>query len=416
MKHRIVVLGAGYAGAHAAGRLARRLHPNDTEITVVNTDPDFVERVRMHQLAAGQNLRRRTLSDVYAGTGVTVRPARVTTVDVSHKTVELVDQHGADEMAYDALVYALGSTAADHGVPGVAAHDHHVAGKQAALRLRERLRNLAAGATVLVVGGGLTGVEAATEIAETRPDLDVAIAVPRGAGDWLSDKGWRHLRSALDRLGITVHEQTEVARVDKTGADVARCISLGRHDGIIQFVNPDDQVKAFVVKGSLAARIKEFVCAGAAWSIAHPTVMLPTRRRNITAAVGADTCSATLRRWASMLTAGCTRAGLFGSLSSRTSGSGRFEVRGIGSLSPPVDRDHRAGASGGAVAQAQRGVRAVGEQSPPGAQDHRGDHQQVRIDEISSHERPDQDTAAHDHEIDVGVPLQVGDGGRNVAV
>ena len=28
MKHRIVVLGAGYAGAIAAGRLARRLHPD----------------------------------------------------------------------------------------------------------------------------------------------------------------------------------------------------------------------------------------------------------------------------------------------------------------------------------------------------------------------------------------------------
>ncbi len=43
MKHRIVVLGAGYAGASAAGRLARRLHPDDTEITLVNAEPDFVE-------------------------------------------------------------------------------------------------------------------------------------------------------------------------------------------------------------------------------------------------------------------------------------------------------------------------------------------------------------------------------------
>lgn len=64
MKHRIVVLGAGYAGSHAAGRLARRLHPDGTEITLVNAEPDFVERVRMHQLAAGQNLRRRALTDV----------------------------------------------------------------------------------------------------------------------------------------------------------------------------------------------------------------------------------------------------------------------------------------------------------------------------------------------------------------
>src|SRR5690348_15783401 len=66
MRHRIVVLGAGYSGAIAAGRLDRRLHPDDTEITVVNADADFVERVRMHQLATGQDLAHRPLRDVYA--------------------------------------------------------------------------------------------------------------------------------------------------------------------------------------------------------------------------------------------------------------------------------------------------------------------------------------------------------------
>ncbi|MGW1768095.1 hypothetical protein ACWCQL_29130 [Streptomyces sp. NPDC002073] len=35
MKHRIVVLGAGYAGTYVAGNLARRLSPADAEITVV---------------------------------------------------------------------------------------------------------------------------------------------------------------------------------------------------------------------------------------------------------------------------------------------------------------------------------------------------------------------------------------------
>ncbi|MGW6284560.1 oxidoreductase, partial [Streptomyces sp. NPDC055107] len=78
MKHRIVVLGAGYAGAFAAGSLARRLSPADTEITVVNAAPDFVERMRLHQLASGQDLASRELADVFAGTGVRLRLARVT--------------------------------------------------------------------------------------------------------------------------------------------------------------------------------------------------------------------------------------------------------------------------------------------------------------------------------------------------
>ncbi|MGV9533838.1 FAD-dependent oxidoreductase, partial [Streptosporangium sandarakinum] len=88
MKHRIVVLGAGYAGANAAGRLARRLHRDDVEITLVNGDAEFVERVRLHQLAGGQDLKPRPLRDLYAGTGVQVRTARVTAVDVEAKTVD----------------------------------------------------------------------------------------------------------------------------------------------------------------------------------------------------------------------------------------------------------------------------------------------------------------------------------------
>jgi NADH dehydrogenase len=381
MKHRIVVLGAGYTGAIAAGRLARRLHPDDTEITVVNAVPDFVERVRMHQVATGQDLKHRPLRDIYAGTGVNVRLARVTAVDVDRKTVALLEEHGTGEIAYDTLVYALGSVATDHGVPGAAEHAYDIAGRQSALRLRDRLTDLAAGGTVLVVGGGLTGIEAATEIAESRPDLDVAVAARGDLGDWLNEKARRHLRGVFDRLGIAVHEYTDIARVEATSvvtgdgqtipaqvtvwtagfavhpiaaattlkvasngqivvdgtmrsvshpdvyavgdagladgpggkplrmscasgipmalraadAIAARltgrklpddqigysqqCISLGRRDGLIQFVTADDKPKPSVLTGKMAARYKELICKSAAWSVDHPTLMAPTRRR-----------------------------------------------------------------------------------------------------------------------------------------
>ncbi|MEV4759031.1 FAD-dependent oxidoreductase [Micromonospora sp. NPDC049559] len=382
MKHRIVILGAGYAGANAAGRLAKRLHPADTEITLVNADPEFIERVRMHQLATGQHLKPRPLTDVFAGTGVRVRVARVTAVDAERRTVDIVDAAGPGEIAYDTLVYALGSTAADPGVPGVAEHAHHIAGKQSALRLRDRLAGLAAGGTVLVVGGGLTGIEAVTEIAEVRPDLQVSLAARGGLGDWLSGKAQSHLRKAFERLGIKVHEHTDIATVEPTGAvttdgraipaqvtvwtagfavhpiaaattlrvsatgqivvdetmrsvshsdvyavgdaalargasgiplrmscasgvpsaylaaDViaarltgrptppnkigytAQCISLGRRDAVVQWVTPDDQPKPSALTGRTAVRVKEMICKAAAWSVSHPTSMLPTRRRH----------------------------------------------------------------------------------------------------------------------------------------
>ncbi|MGW4473350.1 NAD(P)/FAD-dependent oxidoreductase [Nonomuraea sp. NPDC004354] len=384
MQHRIVVLGAGYAGAVAAGRLAKRLHREDVAITLVNAEPDFVERVRMHQLAAGQDLRPRPFSEMFAGTGVELRLAKVTGVDVDRKTVAVVDANGAGELAYDTLVYALGSGSNAQDVPGTAEHAYEIAGRPGALRLRERLARLDAGQAVVVVGGGLTGLEAATEIAEARPDLDVALVARGGLGDWLSPKGREHLRRVFGKLGITAHEHAAVTGVEAdhvatadgkvipaavtvwttgfavhpiaqatalevtasgqivvdgtmrsvshpdvyavgdaamvtgpggkplrmscasgtptawqaAGAIAARltggklpnvpiryfnqCVSLGRQEGLIQYVTADDRAVRAVLTGRLAAVYKELICKSAAWAVANPTLRLPTRRRRVT--------------------------------------------------------------------------------------------------------------------------------------
>ncbi|MFE5591082.1 NAD(P)/FAD-dependent oxidoreductase [Streptomyces sp. NPDC056549] len=215
-QHRIIVLGAGYTGAVAAGRLAKQLHREDVAITLVNPEPDFVERVRLHQLAVGQELTRRPFSEIFAGTGVALKLAKVTAVDVDRKTVTVSTANSAEheELAYDTLVYALGSGWNTQGVPGTAEHAHEISSRPGALRLRDRLAALEAGQSVVVVGAGLTGLEAATEIAEARPDLDVALAARGALGDWLSPKGRQHVRKVVDGLGITAHEHTAVTAVD----------------------------------------------------------------------------------------------------------------------------------------------------------------------------------------------------------
>jgi NADH dehydrogenase FAD-containing subunit len=221
VKHRIIVLGAGYAGSFAAGNLARRLSTKDTEITVVNAVPEFVQRMRLHQLAAGQEIEAPKLADVFAGTGIRLCLARVTAVDPERQVVTVADADGGRELGYDTLVYALGSVVADHGVPGVAEHAFHVTSRPAALRLRECLDGLDDGGSVLVVGDGLTGIETATEIAESRAGLSVALVARGELGAQLSAGASDHLRQACDRLGITVHEHTTVERVEATRAIAA---------------------------------------------------------------------------------------------------------------------------------------------------------------------------------------------------
>ncbi|RPK94272.1 MULTISPECIES: FAD-dependent oxidoreductase [Streptomyces] len=385
-QHRIIVIGAGYTGATAVGRLARRLRSEDVSLTLVNTEPDFVERVRMHQLAAGQDLRPRPFREMFAGTGVRLKLAKVTGIDVDRRTVTVTAPDGAGEpedLEYDTLVYALGSAWNTQGVPGTAEHAHEIAGRPGAQRLRDRLAALAPGGPVVVVGGGLTGVEAATEIAETRPDLDVALVARGGLGDWLSPKGARHLRKVFTGLRITAHEHTavtavEAGRVTTTEGDIPaaitvwttgfavhpiarataletagngqimvdatmrstshpdvyaigdaalaagpgdkplrmscasgvptawqaadaiaarltggklptisaryfnQCVSLGRKEGLIQYVTADDRAVSAALTGRLAAFYKELVCKGAAWGVANPTLGLPTRRRRTT--------------------------------------------------------------------------------------------------------------------------------------
>lgn len=63
-------------------------------------------------------------------TGVRVRIARVHSVDADRETVELTDDNGTEALGYDALVYALGSTAAASEVPGVAEHAHNSASRE----------------------------------------------------------------------------------------------------------------------------------------------------------------------------------------------------------------------------------------------------------------------------------------------
>ena len=211
MKHRIVVLGAGYAGTGTANSLAKRLHPDDFEITVVDAETEFGERLRYHQLAVGQDIEPRPLAEMFAGTEIRLVNDRVRGIDPERGTVAL----DGGEMAYDTLVYALGSTGSRKDAPGPAAeHVHEVGSRAGALRLRERLDRLGKADEVLVVGGGLTGIEAAAEIAEARPDLAVSLADRGEFAAGFTPAGRRYVRRVFEELRVTVHEHTSLAHVE----------------------------------------------------------------------------------------------------------------------------------------------------------------------------------------------------------
>ena len=105
----ILILGAGYTGMGATMGLAGRLKArDDIRITLVNPQTRFTERLRLHQVASGEELADLQIPDRLAGTGVDFVQGWVTSIDADAQNVRIDDEY---ELHYDTLVYALGSVA-----------------------------------------------------------------------------------------------------------------------------------------------------------------------------------------------------------------------------------------------------------------------------------------------------------------
>lgn len=205
----VLVLGGGYAGLTAALRLGRRAG-SLARVTVVNGSDELVERIRLHQAAAGQVLPARSISRLLARRGVAFRKGWARAIDLERRSVDVDGEH----IAYDSLVLALGSRTDHHRVPGVAEHAHTL-DADGPLHLNAALRALSDGARVLVVGGGLTAIEAASELGESFPKLRVVLISAGPIGAQLSKAAQSHCRLALARLGVEVVEGCAITAVER---------------------------------------------------------------------------------------------------------------------------------------------------------------------------------------------------------
>src|SRR5262249_19553239 len=171
---RILIVGAGFAGMYAALSAARLRDqkgrsPEAFEITVVAPEPRLVIRPRLYEPAP--ETQAAPLLDLFQAVDVRFIAGRVESIDATGKSAVVVgpdgERHG---ISYDRLVLAAGSRGFKPDVPGLAKHGFSVDQMEDAITLDRHLSDLAkrpstpARNTVVVAGGGFTGIEVATEM------------------------------------------------------------------------------------------------------------------------------------------------------------------------------------------------------------------------------------------------------------
>jgi NADH dehydrogenase len=280
-----VVVGAGFAGLNCVHHLSR----DDVEVTLVDRNNFHTFQPLLYQVATSYLPPEQvgaTLRSIFRRQdNVRVRVGEVTSVEFEERVVHLRD---GGALPYDYLVLAVGATTNFFGIAGMDEHAWPLYTMGDAVRLRlhllEQLEKAAAEpdperSTVVVVGGGPTGVETAGALAEMGHDHiggDVEMRVvlvellPRLLNTFSEQSSRRALKD-LRRRGVEVRLNTSVEAADDHGVQLkggeriatrtvvwgagvqasplgrALGLQLGRGGSVV--VGPDLRVKGLPVGG-----------------------------------------------------------------------------------------------------------------------------------------------------------------------
>lgn len=224
----LVILGAGYGGITLAHELLDQKIPADTQIILVDRMPFQGLKTEYYALAAGtaSDLELRVKFPTHAK--MTTRYGDVTGINLEDKVISFED---GEPLIYDQMVIALGCTDNFHGVPGAAEYTSTIQSFTATRDTYLKINNLPPQATVNIVGGGLSGIEIAAEIRESREDLNVRIL----------DRGERLLSSSPPRLSKYVEEWFREHNVE-----VRNHINISRVEGHCVYNGESERISADV--------------------------------------------------------------------------------------------------------------------------------------------------------------------------
>lgn len=239
MSQRLVIVGGGFAGMYAALSASRLRNvagasPEDFKIALVAPEPTLVVRPRLYE--AKPETMTAPLGDLFDAIDVIYIRGRVGKIDAAASAVEIVAAE--DEvfaLPYDRLVLASGSRLFRPPIPGLAEHGFSVDQLDDAITLDRHLARLAAMPatkvrnTVVVAGGGFTGIEVATEMparlrAVLGEDAEIRVVIVDRGAAIASDMGTGarpFVEEALRELGIETRLGNGVEALDGNGVTLS---------------------------------------------------------------------------------------------------------------------------------------------------------------------------------------------------
>ncbi|MFS0780205.1 NAD(P)/FAD-dependent oxidoreductase [Bacillus sp. 1P06AnD] len=180
MSKHIVIIGAGYGGLLSAQTVRKYLSKEEAKVTLVNQYPTHQIITELHRLAGGtvnEQAIAMPLEKLLKGKDVDLKITKVESFDVNDKKVKLAD---GSILTYDALVVGLGSKTAYFGIPGLEEYSFVLKSTADANKIYNHIEShireysktkKVEDATILIGGGGLTGIELVGEIADNMPKV-----------------------------------------------------------------------------------------------------------------------------------------------------------------------------------------------------------------------------------------------------
>ncbi len=234
-----VIVGAGFAGISAA----KALKGVDIDITIIDKNNFHTFQPLLYQVTTATldaDEVSETLPTIFAKQpNVTVRVDEVTTGDLDAKTVTLKGDGAGETISYDYLMISAGAKANFFGIEGMEEHSWPLYTLADALRLRANLTGDLdtaaakgsvdpADSTVVIVGGGPTGVEMAGALIAMEPKtpngpkLRVVLveALPRLL-PMFSEESSQTTLEDLRKRGVEVLLDTKVQSADANGVSFA---------------------------------------------------------------------------------------------------------------------------------------------------------------------------------------------------